>query len=35
MTRRDTVLAVLLRKAQWALDDTAHDLPAGRCTDAD
>ncbi|MGH4014628.1 MAG: hypothetical protein ACRDSL_12030 [Pseudonocardiaceae bacterium] len=23
-------LAVLLRQAQWALDDAAHDFPAGR-----
>lgn len=26
----DTQLAVLLRQAQWALDDAAHDVPAGR-----
>lgn len=25
-------LAVVLRSAQWALDDVAHDLPAGQCT---
>ena len=25
-------LAVLLRQAQWTLDDVAHDLPAGRVT---
>lgn len=25
-------LAVVLRSAQWTLDDLAHDLPAGRCT---
>ncbi|MCA1702154.1 MAG: hypothetical protein LC808_02335 [Actinobacteria bacterium] len=25
-------LAVLLRQTQWALDDAAHDFPAGRCT---
>lgn len=28
----DSQLAVLLRQAQWALDDAAHDLPAGRAT---
>ncbi|MGH3908529.1 MAG: hypothetical protein ACRDTE_30735 [Pseudonocardiaceae bacterium] len=28
----DSQLAVLLRQAQWALDDAAHDLPAGRTT---
>lgn len=28
-------LAVLARRAQWLLDDAAHDLPAGRCTDAE
>ena len=26
----DSQLAVLLRQAQWALDEAAHDLPAGR-----
>ena len=26
----DAQLAVLLRQAQWALDDAAHDVPAGR-----
>lgn len=26
----DSQLTVLLRQAQWALDDAAHDLPAGR-----
>lgn len=25
-------LAVVLRAAQWSLDDLAHDLPAGRAT---
>lgn len=25
-------LAVVLRTAQWTLDDLAHDLPAGRAT---
>ncbi|MGH3910825.1 MAG: hypothetical protein ACRDRM_08320 [Pseudonocardiaceae bacterium] len=25
-------MAVLLRQAQWALDDAAHDFPAGRVT---
>ena len=25
-------LAVLLRQAQWTLDDVAHDLPARRVT---
>lgn len=28
----DSQLAVLLRQAQWALDDAAHDLPVGRAT---
>jgi len=28
----DPQLAVLLRQAQWALDDAAHDVPAGRVT---
>ncbi|MGH3907507.1 MAG: hypothetical protein ACRDTE_25520 [Pseudonocardiaceae bacterium] len=28
----DSQLAVLLRQAQWALDDAAHDFPAGRVT---
>lgn len=28
----DAQLAVLLRQAQWALDDAAHDVPAGRAT---
>lgn len=28
----DSQLAVLLRQAQWALDDVAHELPAGRAT---
>lgn len=28
----DLQLAVLLRQAQWALDDAAHELPAGRAT---
>ncbi|MGH3657521.1 MAG: hypothetical protein ACRDUA_12765, partial [Micromonosporaceae bacterium] len=28
----DSQLAVLLRQAQWALDDAAHDVPAGRTT---
>ncbi|MGH3620320.1 MAG: hypothetical protein ACRDQ5_00820 [Sciscionella sp.] len=26
-------MTVLLRAAQWKLDDVAHDLPAGRTTD--
>ncbi|MGH3908940.1 MAG: hypothetical protein ACRDTE_32870 [Pseudonocardiaceae bacterium] len=26
----DFQLAVLLRQTQWALDDAAHDFPAGR-----
>ncbi len=26
----DSQLAVLLRQTQWALDDAAHDFPAGR-----
>ena len=28
----DSQLSVLLRQAQWALDDAAHDVPAGRTT---
>ena len=28
-------LAVLLRRAQWELDDVAHTLPAGRCAPED
>ena len=28
----DPQLAVLLRQTQWALDEAAHDFPAGRCT---
>ena len=28
----DSQLAVLLRQTQWALDDAAHDFPAGRIT---
>lgn len=32
MSSRNGALAVLLRRAQWALDEAAHDLPAGRCT---
>lgn len=31
-TVTDTQLALLLRHAQWALDDAAHDVPAGRAT---
>lgn len=27
----DSQLAVLLRQTQWALDEAAHDFPAGRC----
>ncbi|MEB3369872.1 hypothetical protein [Saccharopolyspora mangrovi] len=30
-TSDDRELAVVLRKAQWLLDDTAHHLLAGRC----
>ncbi|MGH3539784.1 MAG: hypothetical protein ACRDQV_18220 [Pseudonocardiaceae bacterium] len=26
----DSQLAVLFRQAQWALDDAAHDFPAGK-----
>ncbi|MGH3905372.1 MAG: hypothetical protein ACRDTE_14460 [Pseudonocardiaceae bacterium] len=26
----DSQLAVLLRQTQWALDEAAHDFPAGR-----
>lgn len=32
LTVTDAQLAVLLRQAQWALDDAAHDFPAGRVT---
>lgn len=32
VTVTDSQLAVLLRQAQWALDDAAHELPAGRTT---
>lgn len=32
VTVTDSQLAVLLRQTQWALDDAAHDLPAGRAT---
>lgn len=33
MTAPDAaVLAVLLRQAQWLLDDAARDVPAGRLT---
>lgn len=28
----DSQLAVLLRQTQWALDEAAHDFPAGRAT---
>lgn len=28
----DSQLAVLLRQAQWALDEAAYDFPAGRGT---
>ena len=28
----DSQVAVLLRQAQWALDDAAHEFPAGRAT---
>lgn len=28
----DSQLAVLLRQAQWALDEAARDFPAGRVT---
>lgn len=31
-TVTDSQLAVLLHQAQWALDDAAHDSPAGRVT---
>lgn len=30
----DSQLAVLLRQTQWALDDAAHDFPAGRVSAA-
>lgn len=32
LTVTDSQLAVLLRQAQWALDEAAHDFPAGRGT---
>lgn len=28
----DSQLAVVLRQTQWALDEAAHDFPAGRVT---
>lgn len=28
----DAQVAVLLRQAQWALDEAAHEFPAGRAT---
>lgn len=28
----DSQLAILLRQTQWALDDAAHDFPAGRAS---
>lgn len=34
MTADHDVLVVLLRQTQWLLDDVAHDLPAGRLTEA-
>ena len=35
MSSRNAALAVLLRQTQWALDEVAHDLPAGRCSSED
>lgn len=35
VTSRNATLACLLRQTQWKLDDVAHDLPAGRCSEAD
>lgn len=32
MTDDERALTVLLRQTQWALDDAARDLPAGRLT---
>lgn len=34
MTSDDTALAVTLRQAQWLLDDTARNLPAGQLSAA-
>ncbi|WP_141921332.1 hypothetical protein [Halopolyspora algeriensis] len=34
MTSRAARLAVLLRRAQWELDDVAHALPEGRVSGA-
>lgn len=34
MGSTDAQLAVLLRTAQWALDELAYDLPYGRATPA-
>ncbi|MGH3904599.1 MAG: hypothetical protein ACRDTE_10465 [Pseudonocardiaceae bacterium] len=31
----DSQLAVLLRQTQWALDEAAHDFPAGRAHHSD
>lgn len=33
MSDQSRSLAVLLRQAQWALDDAAFDIGAGRATD--
>lgn len=35
MTGDDTQLAVLLRKAQWMLDDAAHEIGCGRLSSSD
>jgi hypothetical protein len=32
---RDRQLAALLRRAQWLLDDVAHEVAAGRCGDSE
>lgn len=32
MTSENARLAVLLRQAQWELDDVAHTLPANSCS---
>ncbi|MEU5847277.1 hypothetical protein [Saccharopolyspora shandongensis] len=35
MTRETAALAVLLRKAQWLLDDLAYEVAAGRARESD
>ncbi len=35
MTSRDAHLAVLLRKAEWMLDDAAHEVGGGRMSSSE